>query len=71
MVDADPIEESKVESRAHGNVVTEAGPGDLVHIDPGTVHRETYLGKMKAVGFGIGSGPGVVKVDRPDGSSPS
>jgi hypothetical protein len=51
--------------------VTEAGPSDLVHIDPGTVHRETYFGKMKVVSFGIGSGPGVVKVDGPDASSPS
>jgi hypothetical protein len=55
---------------ADGNVVTEAGPGDLVHIDPGTVHRETYSGKMKMAGFGIGSGRGVVKVDGPDDSSP-
>ena len=59
----------RVESGADGNVVTEAGPGDLVHIDPGTVHPETYSGKMKVVGFGIGSGPGVVKV--PDAGSPS
>jgi quercetin dioxygenase-like cupin family protein len=61
----------RVESGAGGNVVTEAGPGDLVHIEPGTIHRETYSGKMKIVGFGIGSGPGVVKVDGPDISSPS
>jgi quercetin dioxygenase-like cupin family protein len=60
-----------VESGADGNVLTEAGPGDLVHIDPGTVHRETYSGKMKVVGFGIGSGPGVVKVEGPDASSRS
>jgi quercetin dioxygenase-like cupin family protein len=61
----------RVESSPDGNVVTEAGPGDLVHIEPGTIHRETYSGKMKLVGFGIGSGPGVVKVDGPDASSPS
>jgi quercetin dioxygenase-like cupin family protein len=61
----------RVESGADGNVVTEAGPGDLVHIEQGTIHRETYSGKMKIVGFGIGSGPGVVKVDGPDASSPS
>jgi quercetin dioxygenase-like cupin family protein len=61
----------RVESGADGNVVTEVGPGDLVHIEPGTIHRETYSGKMKLVGFGIGSGPGVVKVDGPDASSSS
>jgi quercetin dioxygenase-like cupin family protein len=61
----------RVESGADGNVVTEVGHGDLVHIEPGTIHRETYSGKMKVVGFGIGSGPGVVKVDGPDASAPS
>jgi len=55
----------RVESGQDGTVVTEAGPGDLVHIEPATVHRETYQGRMKLVGFGVGSGPGVVKVEGP------
>jgi uncharacterized RmlC-like cupin family protein len=41
----------RVESGADGNVVTEAGPGDLVHIDPGTVHRETLLGEDEGGGL--------------------
>jgi quercetin dioxygenase-like cupin family protein len=57
----------RVESGQDGTVVTEVGPGDLVHIEPGTVHRETYQGRMKVVGFGVGSGPGVVKVQGPGG----
>jgi hypothetical protein len=56
----------KVESGVDGTVMTEARPGDLVHMEPATVHRETYSGRMKVVGFGVRSGPGVAKVKGPD-----
>jgi hypothetical protein len=45
-----------------------ASPGDLVHIEQGTVHRETYEGLVEIVGFTTGSGPGRVDVAGPDSS---
>ena len=56
----------RIESGSGGSVVTEPGPGDLVHIEPGTVHRETYEGEVAIVGFSTGSGPGRVDVDGPE-----
>ena len=55
----------RIESGPDGSIVTEARPGDLVHIEPGTVHRETYEGKVAIVGFAVGSGQGRVVVDGP------
>ena len=45
-------------------MTTELLPGDLVHLEPGTVHRETYIGDIELVGFTKGTGPGRVDVDR-------
>ena len=58
----------RIESGLDGSVVTEPSPGDLVHIEPGTVHRETYEGEIAIVGFTVGSGPGRVDVAGPDAS---
>jgi quercetin dioxygenase-like cupin family protein len=58
----------RIESGPDGIVVTEPSPGDLVHIEPGTVHRETYEGEIAIVGFTAGSGPGRVDVAGPDAS---
>ena len=43
----------------------EVAPGDIVHIEPGTVHRETYVGDIELVGFSAGTGPGRVDVGGP------
>jgi quercetin dioxygenase-like cupin family protein len=51
----------RIESDPNGSIVTESRPGDLVHIEPGTVHQETYEGDVAIVGFTIGSGPGRVE----------
>ncbi|HZD16856.1 MAG TPA: cupin [Actinomycetota bacterium] len=56
----------RVESGPGGSIVTEPAPGDLVHIEPGTVHRETYEGRVELVGFTSGSGPGRFDVPGPD-----
>jgi quercetin dioxygenase-like cupin family protein len=56
----------RIESGPDGSVITEPFPGDLVHIEPGTVHRETYEGLVEIVGFTTGSGPGRVDVAGPD-----
>ena len=58
----------RIESGADGSVITDPSPGDLVHIDPGTVHRESYEGHVAIVGFTVGSGPGRVDVPGPDGN---
>jgi quercetin dioxygenase-like cupin family protein len=59
----------RIESGPDGSVITEPSPGDLVHIEPGTVHRETYEGLVEIVGFTTGSGPGRVDVADPDSGS--
>jgi quercetin dioxygenase-like cupin family protein len=41
--------------------VIQKQPGDLVHIERGTVHREVYDGYIKMVGFSVGSGPGRIE----------
>jgi hypothetical protein len=56
----------RIESGPDGSVITEPSPGDLVHIEPGTIHRETYEGLVEIVGFTAGSGPGRVDVEGPD-----
>jgi len=55
----------RIESGPEGTVVTEPLPGDLIHIEPETVHRETYEGRVEIVGFTVGSGPGRVDVADP------
>ena len=45
--------------------VMELGPSDLVHIERGTIHREAYLGRIRLVGFNVGSGVGRVDVETP------
>jgi quercetin dioxygenase-like cupin family protein len=59
----------RIESGPGGTVITQPAPGDLVHIEPGTVHRERYEGDVAIVGFSVGSGPGRVDVDGPDASA--
>jgi quercetin dioxygenase-like cupin family protein len=59
----------RIESGPEGSIITEPSLGDLVHIEPGTVHQETYDGEIAMVGFTVGSGPGRVDVTGPDGSS--
>ena len=56
----------RIESGPGGRVVTDPAPGDLVHIEPGTIHRETYDGTVELVGFTMGAGPGRVDVEGPD-----
>lgn len=58
----------RIESGPGGRTITEPAPGDLVHIEPGTVHQETYDGAIATVGFTVGSGPGRVDVARPEGT---
>jgi quercetin dioxygenase-like cupin family protein len=58
----------RIEYGPEGRVITDPSPGDLVHIEPGTVHRETYEGYVEIVGFTVGSGPGRVDVASPDTS---
>src|SRR5438067_1997887 len=58
----------RIEWGPEGAVVTDPSPGDLVHIEPRTVHRETYEGRVELVGFSIGAGPGRVDVPGPDSS---
>jgi len=44
----------RIESGPDGGVLTEPQPGDLVYIEPGTVHRESYEGEVGLVGFTFG-----------------
>jgi quercetin dioxygenase-like cupin family protein len=56
----------RVHSGHDGSAVAEASAGDLLYVEPGTVHRETYgPEEVGIVGFYLGSGPGLVDVDRP------
>jgi quercetin dioxygenase-like cupin family protein len=56
----------RVHSGPDGTAVAEASAGDLLYVEPGTVHRESYGPEEVAmVGFYLGSGPGVVDVDGP------
>jgi quercetin dioxygenase-like cupin family protein len=56
----------RVHSGPDGSAVAEASAGDLLYVEPGTVHRETYgPEEVGIVGFYLGSGPGLVDVDRP------
>ena len=57
----------RIESRSSGSVTTEASAGDLVHIEPGTVHREDYgTEEVFSMGLYLGSGPGRVDVEGPE-----
>ena len=59
----------QVESGAEGRDITRAAAGDLVYVEPRTVHRETYgEEEFAGVGFYFGSGPGRVDVDGPGGT---
>lgn len=52
---------------ASGNGTIQVSAGDLVYIEPETVHRERYgVGELETVGFYFGSGPGCVEVDGPN-----
>jgi hypothetical protein len=54
-------------ARFAGSGTIQASAGDLVDIEPETVHRERYgEGELATVGFCFGSGPGRVDVDGPD-----
>jgi quercetin dioxygenase-like cupin family protein len=56
----------RVQSGPDGSIVAEASAGDLLYVEPGTVHRESYGPEaVGMVGFYFGSGPGVVDVDGP------
>jgi mannose-6-phosphate isomerase-like protein (cupin superfamily) len=56
-----------VDAGASGNGSIQASTGDLVYIEPETVHRERYgEGELATVGFYFGSGPGRAEVDGPD-----
>ena len=60
----------RVESGPSGGEVTKVSAGDLVHIEPGTVHREDYgTEEVFSIGLYLGSGPGRVDVEGPDGPS--
>jgi len=41
--------------------VVEMRPGDLVHIERQTIHREVYEGHIEMVGFDVGTGPGRIE----------
>jgi mannose-6-phosphate isomerase-like protein (cupin superfamily) len=43
--------------------IIEMRPGDLVHIERHTVHREVYLGHIEMVGFDVGVGPGRIEAN--------
>ena len=43
-------------------------PGDLVHIERGTIHKEVYRGHIEMVGFNVGDGPGRVEASPVEGS---
>jgi quercetin dioxygenase-like cupin family protein len=59
----------RVETGPAGSDITRAAAGDLVYVEPGTVHRESYWeGQVAMVGFYFGSGPGRVDVDGPEGT---
>lgn len=55
----------RVEFGADGSDTVVLEPGDMVHIEPNTIHRERYVGDVKLVGFSVGEGPGRVDVDQP------
>jgi quercetin dioxygenase-like cupin family protein len=57
----------RIESGPGGKEITDLEAGDLVRIEPGTIHRETYEGDVAIVGFTLGPPPGVVHVEGPEG----
>ena len=52
-----------------GKGSVEAGPGDVLYIPKGVVHRELTLGAEKGTAFlvRVGKGEPVINVDGPDG----
>jgi hypothetical protein len=53
-----------VDAGASGKGIIQASAGDLVYVEPETIHREGYGdGELATVGFYFGSGPGPVDVD--------
>jgi quercetin dioxygenase-like cupin family protein len=56
----------RIEWGVDGRKALEPAPGDLVRIEPGTIHRERYEGRVEIVGFTVGSGPGRVDVEGPE-----
>lgn len=60
----------QMESGPGGSHVTEAGPGDFLHVPGGVIHREVNAGDEEGavILFRIGSGPPVINVDGPSES---
>lgn len=59
----------RVESGPSGTIATEASAGDLLYVEPGTIHREDYgEEEFASIGFYFGSGPGRVDVAGPEGA---
>jgi uncharacterized RmlC-like cupin family protein len=58
----------RVEFGADGKEISEAGPGDVVHVPNHIVHREVTPGLEGVVGFivRVGTGAPVINVDGPD-----
>ena len=58
-----------VEYGGGGHERLEAGPGDVIHVGKGVVHRESNpsAGETETFVVRVGSGPLVVNVDGPDG----
>jgi quercetin dioxygenase-like cupin family protein len=56
-----------VDTGASGSGIIQASAGDLVYVEPKTIHRERYgEGELATAGFYFGSGPGRVDVDGPN-----
>ncbi|HEX9824322.1 MAG TPA: cupin domain-containing protein [Actinomycetota bacterium] len=56
----------RVESGAGGHVVSDLTTGDLVHIGPRTIHRETFIGDTEIAVLSFWTGSGTDRVDVPD-----
>jgi uncharacterized RmlC-like cupin family protein len=58
----------RVEYGPGGRQTIDATAGDLVHLEPATIHREAYgPGEVASVGMYFGTGPGRVDVEGPEG----
>jgi quercetin dioxygenase-like cupin family protein len=60
----------RIESGSAGGELTEATTGDLIHLEPGTVHREDY-GTDEVVSIGLYLGSGRTRVDVEGPGAPS
>jgi quercetin dioxygenase-like cupin family protein len=59
-----------IDIEAPDDGVIEMRPGDLVHIERRTVHREVYLGHIEMVGFDVGVGPGRIEANEQSAHEP-